>query len=704
MKSLRSRAALALVWLGLAYGLFAQKHDDGTQLTTRALLADTAAVEQGKPFTLGFHFKIADHWHAYWRFPGGLGIPFTITDWNLPKGWKVSEAEFPLPEMVIDPNGATLYAYEHEVLYSVKVTPPANVPPGEVKISAKTKWMVCADLCREGSEEFHITLPVGKAAPANAALFSKWSDLMPREDEPPTKDVKFDMPGKDLTVRVGGLPKDLKAEFFVIPPAKYDGYLEFEKKVTVEDGEDGAKLFKYPFSSAMDWSGLLVTTSADGKRKGWYIGNPPPLVGEQKAAEPADAEDDGETWDPFDDVAKGEEGKSAKSTGGGLFGLLLNGFLGGLLLNLMPCVLPVISLKIFGFIQQAGEAKDRVFKLGLAFCSGVFGFFLLLALLVLGLASANQSLGWGAQFSNPVALTVMVSIMFAFGLSLLGVFEVQLGGDASTKLSDAAGKEGLGGAFMHGFFTTLLGTSCTAPLVGPVIGAAVNEPGIRIFALFAAIATGLSLPYFLLTWKPAWMRFLPKPGMWMIRLKQVFGFVMIGFSVWLLSALPTSGMVTSVGAFLLALSIAAWLYGTFHGERWPLPVAVILILCGWFAFIQGTVEKPKPKPSSLLVDVRRALNEGRPVFVDFTADWCLNCKAYEKFVINTEPIQAALKAKNVAFVKADYTAEPADIKQALVKCKRAGVPLYVLFRKRGDYWLADGLTQAGLLEQLNKLP
>ena len=573
------------------------------------------------------------------------------------------------------------------------------MPPGEVKISAKAKWMVCADLCREGNEEFRITLPVGKAAPANSEVFSKWNALMPRDDEPPTKDVKFDMPGKDLTVRIGGLPKDVKAEFFVIPPPKYDGYLEFEKKVTVEGAADGARLFKYPFSSAMDWSGLLVTTGADGTRKGWYIGDPPSLTSDAKEVAPA-AEDDGETWDPFDDVAKGETGKSES----GLLALLLKGFLGGLLLNLMPCVLPVISLKIFGFIQQAGEAKDRVFKLGLAFCAGVFGFFLLLALLVLGLASANQSLGWGAQFSNPIALTVMVAIMFAFGLSLLGVFEVTLGGDASTKLSEAAGREGMGGAFMHGFFTTLLGTSCTAPLVGPVIGAAVNEPGVRIFALFAAIATGLSLPYFLLTWKPAWMKFLPKPGMWMVRMKELFGFVMIGFAVWLLSALPTKGMVTSVGAFLLALSIAAWVYGTFHDAKWPLPVALALILGGWFLFIHGTVQKPVAKPSSLLVDVRRGLNEGRPVFVDFTADWCLNCKAYEKLVLDTEPIQAAFKAKNVAFIKADYTAEPADIKAALVKCKRAGVPLYVLFRKRGDYWMADGLTQAGLLEELNKLP
>ena len=316
----------------------------------------------------------------------------------------------------------------------------------------------------------------------------------------------------------------------------------------------------------------------------------------------------------------------------------------------------------------------------------------------------NQSLGWGAQFSNPLGLTVMIAIMFGFGLSLLGVFEVTLGGGASTKLSEAAGKEGIGGAFMHGFFTTLLGTSCTAPLVGPVIGIAVNEPGPKVFALFAAIATGLALPYFLLTWKPAWMKFLPKPGMWMVRMKQIFGFAMLGFAVWLLNSLPTSPMVVAVGAFLLALSFAAWIYGTYHDARWPLPLALVLVVGAWMVFIRGTVQPLEGKASNLLVDIRRGLNANRPVFVDFTADWCQNCKFFEGTVLNTEPIQAAFKAKNVLFVKADYTAGAPDIKAALVKCRRAGVPLYVLFRKRGDAWIADGLTQSGLLAELNKLP
>ena len=678
----------------------AQQDSTGRELTERAFVADTAAVAPGTPFRVGFHFKIAEGWHAYWRFPGSVGTPFTITEWRLPPGWKAGPVEFPLPVVAGDGLGQTFYAYEHEVLFPVTITPPEKIPPGEVTIGAKVKWQVCESTCIQGEAEMQLKMQAGTPAPANAELFGKWLAQLPLTTPPPTEDVKFDFTGKKLTVRIGGLPAGTKAEFFVIAPKEFGKYFEFEQKLTTESTADGVQVFTYPFEGGLDWAGLLVTTGADGRRQGWYIGDPPEMEVERPAAEENTGlveDDDG--WDPFDDIAKGEKGANEST---GLLTWLVRGFFGGLLLNLMPCVLPVISLKIFGFVRQAGDSKQRVFRLGLAFCAGVFAFFMLLAVVVLALASANQSLGWGAQFSNPIALTVMVAVLFLFGLSLLGVFEITLGG-AESKLSEASGKEGAGGAFIHGFFTTLLGTSCTAPLVGPVIGAAVNQPGPRIFALFAAIATGLSLPYFLLTWQPAWMKFLPKPGMWMVRFKQILGFVMLAFAVWLLGSLPSGAMITSAAGFLVALSIGAWVLGTWHESRWALPSALLLGAAGWFLFVRGNIERPPKMTSTFLADVKRGLKDGRPVFVDFTADWCLNCKTFEKLVINTQPVQDAFKAKNVLFVKADYTTEPPDIAAALKKTGRAGVPVYVLFRKRGDYWIADGLTQSGLLEELGKL-
>lgn len=683
--------------------LAAQEHD-GRELTQRETLADVSVVEPGKPFHIGFKFKIENHWHMYWRFAGSLGYPLT-PEWNLPPGWEAETLGFPIPILVNDAFGQTLFVYEHEVLFPVKITPPKKAQPGPVKLSAKLRWQICEEICKEGESTESITLTVGaQAVPANQEVFAKWLAQLPREDEPPTKDIKFEMKDKLLSVRIGGLPADTKAEFFPIPPV-YDGYIATDEKTkaTTEKTADGAQVFTFPMTSEIPWSGLLVTTGADGQRRGWHIGDvPPPSTPPNLGSAPTReevVEDDGEKWDPFDDIAKGEAGKPANTS---LLALLLQGLLGGLILNLMPCVLPVISVKIIGFVQQAQESRSRVFRLGLAYCGGVYAFFLTLALLVLGLASAGQSLGWGGQFSNPLLLTVMIAILIVMALSLLGIFEITLPGGASSALSEAAGKQGAGGAFAHGFVTTLLGTSCSAPFVAPVIGAALNEPGIRIFALFGAIATGLALPYFLLTWQPAWMKMVPKPGMWMVRFKQVCGFVMLGFGVWLLGSLPTSIMVVAVTGFLLILAFACWIFGTYHDAGWRWPALIIVTAAGWWFLIHGTVEAPVDKPSGLLVKIRKGLNEGRPVFVDFTADWCANCKAFEKAYLNTAEMQAAMKAKNVLFVKADYTYRPSDISAALKKCGRAAVPVYVLFRKRGDYWLAD--TPRELLGEINKLP
>ncbi len=682
----------------------AQQTANGEEITKVKLLADTTGVEGGKPFHLGFHFELLEKWHLYWRFPGSAGYPLTVTAWELPAGWTAAPVEFPLPHKVVDQYKQTLFAYEHEVMFPVKITPPEKLEGGPFKLRVKLKWQVCADTCIPGNAELEITLPAGAAAPANGDLFKTWLAELPQTSEPPTKDVKFNFAEKKLSVRIGGLPPETEVEFFPIPPKDFRGLFEIEKETTVEKAADGARIAQFPFDSDPDWTGLLVTKDASGARKGWYIGDPPPIEDEKaskKADEEAAAPSDGETWDPFDEIAAAEKGRKQKDSG--IWLLLLNGFLGGLLLNLMPCVLPVISIKIFGFMKQAGQSRQQIFRLGLAFCAGVFGFFLALAVLVLALSKFNTSLGWGAHFSNPLILTVLIAAMFVFGLSLLGVFEITLGGSTTSKLSELSGKEGSGGAFLHGFLTTLLGTSCTAPLVAPVLGAAINQPGPIIFALFASIATGLSLPYFLLTWQPAWMRFLPKPGTWMVRFKQVLGFIMLGFAVWLMRSFPSTATVVSVGYFLIVLGIAAWLIGTYHENRWSRVAALVLVIGGWFAFIQNEVKAPPATSSGLVAKVRGGLKEGRPVFVDFTADWCLNCIAFEKLVLDTQPVQDAFKSKNVLFVKADYTNQPPDIADALKKMGRAGVPAYVLFRKRGDYWMADGLTTGALLDELNKL-
>jgi thiol:disulfide interchange protein DsbD len=705
------RTLLALVGLWPAASLLAQEAPNGEQLTQRALLADTAAVEAGKPFYAGFHFKIADTWHTYWQIPGSVGFPFKVT-WTLPDGWQAGPVEFPLPVIAADAYGSTFYAYEHEVVFLVKITPPAQLPAGEVKLGAKFKWQVCQETCIMGNDALELKLPTGTAKPANAELFTKWLAQLPKTTPPPTKDVKFEAKEKMLTVRIAGLPAEAKAEFFPVPPESFTGTLEIGEKLTSKvDG--GVAVLTFPYDGpvpAEGWSGLLVVKKGDGPREGWMLGAAGAGAPAPSATPPKSAAG-GSALDPFAGV-KADDGTSYAV-------LLLFGFLGGLILNLMPCVLPVIGLKILGFIEQSGNSRRRIFQLGLAFCAGVFAFFYTLAIVTIPLKSAGVTLSVGWQFQQPYLLVGMLALFLAFALNLLGVFELELSGNVSSKLSDAARHEGLGGAFVHGFFTTLMGFSCTAPFAAQSLGAAFAQPGPRAFGLFTMISAGLCLPYFLLTLQPAWMRFLPKPGTWMIRFKQVMGFVLLGFVVFFFDAMVSRGSeaVSATLYFLLVVAFACWLLGIFQENRWRWPLAAALVLIAWLGVVRGAyrpvqtdgaaaqaVSGWEPYSGKRLTE---ALQAGKPVFVDFTADWCLNCKFYEKTVLATTAVQDALKKKGVVLLKGDVTHEdsPAgrEATEALAKFGRAGVPFYVLFRKAGDVWSSESLSQDGLLSELNKL-
>jgi thiol:disulfide interchange protein DsbD len=313
--------------------------------------------------------------------------------------------------------------------------------------------------------------------------------------------------------------------------------------------------------------------------------------------------------------------------------------------------------------------------------------------------------------------------VFVFGLNLLGVFEITLSGGTASKLSELSSKEGYGGAFFHGLFTTLLGTSCTAPFLGVALGTAFAAPTYVVYMIFTAIAAGMSLPYFLLTAKPAWMRFLPKPGTWMERLKQLVGFVMLAVVIWLLGVFGEKrgvDPVIGVSSFLLILALACWIYGAFGSRLTSWLTIVVVLVSGYFVFLRGNLDAVHPQleasaeskdPSGIhwqpwsAQRVADAVKNGQPVFIDFTADWCLNCKANEKFVLNTEPVKAALKEKNVLTLKADWTDGDPAITAVLAKYGRAGVPAYLLYPANGGEptLFPEILTQSVVLDELGKL-
>ncbi|HEX8312076.1 MAG TPA: thioredoxin family protein, partial [Chthoniobacteraceae bacterium] len=313
--------------------------------------------------------------------------------------------------------------------------------------------------------------------------------------------------------------------------------------------------------------------------------------------------------------------------------------------------------------------------------------------------------------------TGLIALVFVFALSMFGIFEIQLGGGTTTQLDALARRDGYGGAFMHGMFTTLLGTSCTAPFLGSALGVAFVQPAPIVFAIFTAIAAGMSLPYFLLTWKPAWMRFLPRPGAWMERLKQFMGFLLLAVVVWLLGVLGQSrgtDALVAVISFLLALGLASWMLGSFQRSvvTWLLIVAVLT--ASWFVFVQeklttGTKVETELKQAGGIPwevftpeRVEEAVRKGQPVFIDFTAEWCLNCKYNEKAVLETDKVRAAIAEKGVLPLKGDWTNADPVITEWLKKFGRIGVPVYVLYTpgKKEPFVFPEILTQAMVLEQL----
>ena len=666
-----------------------EKKDE--QHVKASLVADTTAVAAGKAFTVGVKFEIADEWDIYWQFPGDLGMPTQVT-WELPAGFTAGPLQWPLPEAYLAAGDIMNYVYHHGVLLIAEITPPAQLPPGPIALKAKLKWQMCnPTTCIPADAEVALSLEAGTPQPANAELFAKWRVQLPKSGAPPFE-VQWAFAKEQLTVRVAGMAKDAKIEFLPVPP----GGVKPERAKIGEPGADGARTITVPFTGAAPagamWQGLLTTQNAGGAREGWMLSAPMQATAKFAPPQP-----------PLGFR--------------GLLAALGSAFIGGLLLNLMPCVLPVIGLKIYGFIGQAGEEPGRVFRLGLAFSSGVIVFFLTLAAIVVGFAAGGHTLNYGLQFQNPYVLAGILAVVFIFSLSLLGVFEIGLGG-AESKLVTLTQREGYGGAFLHGLFTTLLGTACTGPLLGPVLAIAFLRPGVVTFLVLGSMAVGMALPYVVLTAKPAWMKYLPRPGMWMERLKQLMGFLMLAIVIallWLIGLGRTANAVVAACAFLLVLGLASWVRGVWTRSAWSWLVALALAGAGWMYLINGKLDgRAATSTGAETKDgltwepfsperVQAAIESGQPVFIDFTADWCINCKVNESLVINTAPVSAAFKAKNFLLLKADWTNGDAVITEWLHKFNRVGVPVYVIYNGKSPEpdVLPEILTQKLVLERLN---
>jgi thiol:disulfide interchange protein DsbD len=391
---------------------------------------------------------------------------------------------------------------------------------------------------------------------------------------------------------------------------------------------------------------------------------------------------------------------------------ILIALLGGIILNLMPCVFPVISLKILGFVNLAGENPRTVWRHGLLFAAGVMVSFWALAGLLLAVKAANPSLGWAFQFTNPFFVISMCILFLLMGLSLFGVFEI--GTTLTSAGSGVQDSHSPMGTFLSGVLATVVATPCVGPFMGVAIGFAMSQPAAVAFIIFTSLGFGMALPYLLLSRFPAWLKAIPRPGPWMESLKQFMGFLLLGFALFLVWVVTDMRGLEGLGRLLpglLIVGVAAWVYGRWGAISRTTSTRIRSTVIAVVLLVSGGAYAMCPPKSVEWLDyspelVEQLRSEGKPVFIDFTAAWCVSCQANKKLVLNTKKIQSAFTQNKVSLIKADWTAQQEPITSVLASYGRNGVPLYVLYGNGADappQILPELLTKRIVIDALKEL-
>lgn len=650
----------------------------------KLVLADTAA-RPGDTVLAGVHLTMESGWHTYWKNSGDAGIPTKIV-WDLPPGVTAGETEWPLPQK-LPPEEVITYGYEGEVVLLVPLKLAADLKPGPLDLKAKVSWLECKEQCIPGGTTVEATLNVGnetKPSP-DAAVLNLWMNKTPQTNNLFSFSARWEKSVSDdtRTILIEGfqrMAKDTipieKADFF--PDA--NDQLEIQGATEKVDSKNGFALRKTIKKLSGDWpsriSGVVVI---EGNNHRWGFEMNVPIASLGAPSTPS------ATPEPPTQSA------GAAQPAQPLWRMLLYAFVGGLILNIMPCVLPVIALKILGFVGEARNDPRRVRLLGLVYTLGVLLSFVALAAIVIGVKSAGHRAGWGMQFGNPRFVAGLTVLVVLVALNLFGVFEVTLSGRAMGAAGDLASKHGFAGAFFNGILATILATPCTAPLLSIALGFAFAQQAPIILLIFLSVGVGLALPYLILSFQPSWLKWLPKPGAWMEKFKMFMGFPMLATAIWLFTLVAgdtDKGTALWFGLFLVVLAAGVWLWGEFvqrgTSHRGLAALASILLVAGMgaYAFTRGS-DQIQWQPWSQAA-VTQAQSEGHPVLVDFTADWCLTCQVNKKVAIEVPSVRAKLKQVGSVNLVGDYTRLPDNITAELNHYNRAGVPLVLVFPGKPD--------------------
>lgn len=661
-----------LLALAFTAPALAQEDAPRSPLAKAQLLLHAPAVKAGKPIAAGVLFTMQPGWHIYWQNPGDSGIP-TSLKWEVPEGITVGDIQWPLPER-IETSGLVNYGYGEKVILPVSLTPLSDNISGPIKVNAE--WLVCKDICIPESAELTGALPAN--SPQAQVLLSNAFEQAPRRSEAlaqfaaDAQHVTIQVPVAELKLPEGsGIAT---AEWLPID----DGIMlnNAAQQFVVKNGILSITSERGSAAVPNEWNGVLVLqTHAEEQPIAYTL-----------------------TAYPDTNVAV-EAMLDMPTLSLPLMVALVFAFLGGLILNLMPCVLPILSLKALAIAKKSGAEQRAVRVQGIAYTLGVIGCFLAIAGIMLALKSAGAAVGWGFQLQQPEVIAGLFFLMLLVALNLFGLFELPV--LFGNRTSDA---HSVRGAFLTGALAVLLATPCTAPFMAPALGATLTMSAPAALLVFAALGLGMAAPFLLISFVPATRKLLPKPGAWMGRFKQFLAFPMLATAAWLLWVLNRTagdaGLIMALIGALLAAWLIWWAHGTpSRGLRTLLLVATALFIA-WATFMQPSPDGValdagmEPYSAERLAALRA---EGRPVLVDATADWCLTCKVNERIALKDDGIQQLFKDKQVVLMVADWTRRDAAITEYLAGFGRNGVPLYVYYAPQAEPVVLPQLLTPGIV-------
>jgi thiol:disulfide interchange protein DsbD len=685
------------------------------------LVAPEAQLHSGSNHA-GLYFKLEPGWHVYWKNPGDAGEPPHLK-WTLPQGITAGPLEFPIPKRL--PLGPLMdFGYEDEVLFPFQVNVGAGTA-GPAVLHAKADWLVCRGSCIPEKTELEITRPIGAGNGTVQLDQEIWTRLANKLPAPLPANLKIGFVPTVAVFRMTVVTghRETEASFF---PSSQD-ILSNPAPQTVTPTTSGLTLDlkkdETLTSNPKELAGLLLLSGGRAYELIALAG--PPKAPKKAASAPATSV--GEATSP---VVAGPAGSSAASPspaqhapGPGLLQAAGFAFLGGLILNLMPCVFPVLFIKGLSLVQSGNEERHKLRTHGFVYAAGILVSFWILVGALLGLRSAGAHLGWGFQFQSPVFLSLMAGLLFFLGLSLAGQFEIGL--TLTSAGGSLAAKQGYTGSFFTGVLAVVVATPCTAPFMGVALGYALAQSAFVTFAVFTALALGLAAPYVALTLQPAWTRVLPRPGAWMEVLKQAVSVPIFGTVIWMAWVLANAYGAEVLAALLcsfLLIAIAGWFLGRWPAKRWATVVASVVLLAavgfcvvgpqqlaedradtGTKLYILDTVPHWQPWSAEA---VAKYQSQGRPVFVDFTASWCLSCQVNERVALGKPEVLKAFTDANVVLMRADWTRYDDSITQTLTSLGRSGVPTYVLYvpGESQPRILPEVLTPGIVTDALAQLP